>query len=257
MRITFILLTIIIMLALATSGFAGLHTERLLLLWNCDEGKGNILRDASGNSWDAMIKAGRSKWAAGMARSNGIYLQLAYAQVDGNIIETIGDTGEITMMSWFKMGGQHTGYDSLITIKPPEGECCPYRLMVNPNRNPFWNAGHRVDKSLPSFIFELERWYHYALTADGRTSKIYVDGDFRVEQAENIKLPKLKEVVVYLGTGEEPGTHSMEDATFDEVMIWDKALGRGEIKEVYGGLTKSVSPKGKLPTTWGSIKMAY
>ena len=257
MRITFILLTIIIMLALATSGFAGLHTERLLLLWNCDEGKGNILRDASGNSWDAMIKAGRSKWAAGMARSNGIYLQLAYAQVDGNIIETIGDTGEITMMSWFKMGGQHTGYDSLITIKPPEGECCPYRLMVNPNRNPFWNAGHRVDKSLPSFIFELERWYHYALTADGRTSKIYVDGKFRVEQAEDFKLPAFEEVTIYLGTGENPGTHPVEDTTFDDVSIWDIAMNEHEIQEIlFGGMT-GVSPRDKLSTTWSHIKAAY
>ena len=246
---------IIIMLAPIANSFAGLDMERLLLYWPCDEGQGSTLRDESGNGWDGMIKAERSKWVAGKY-GKGIQFQLAYAQVDGNIIESIDDTGEITLSCWFRME-QHKEYGGLITVKSRDGDCCAYRLMVNPNSNPFWSAGHRVDKSLPSFIFDLERWYHYALTADGRTSKIYVDGDFRVEQAENIKLPKLKEVVVYLGTGEEPGTHSMEDATFDEVMIWDKALGRGEIKEVYGGLTKSVSPKGKLPTTWGSIKMAY
>jgi len=248
--------TIIIMLAFVASSFADLDMERLLLYWAFDEGKGEILRDESGNRWEAKIKAEKSKWVKGKY-GGGIRLQLAYAQIDGNIIESIGNTGEITLACWFRME-QHKGYDGLITVKPHDGACCPYRLMVNPNRNPFWNAGHHVDKSLPSFIFDLQRWYHYAMTADGKTSKIYVDGEFIVEQAENFKLPKLEQVTVYLGTGESPGTHPVDDATFDDVMIWDKALGRGEIKEVYGGLEGyAVSPKGKLPATWGSVKRGY
>jgi len=247
--------TIIMMLALTASSFAGLHIDRLLLLWNCDEGKGNMLKDISGNGWDAIIKTDKFEWVDGKY-GKGVQLQLAYAQVEGNIIESVGKTGEITMMGWFKME-QHKDYDGLITITPLEEDCCPYRLMVNPNRNPFWNAGHRVNKSLPSSIFELRRWYHYAMTSDGKTSKIYVDGKFRVEQAEDFKLPTFPKVTIYLGTGESPGTHPVENAIFDEAMIWDKVLSEDEIREVMHPVMPMVGPVDKLSTTWSPIKSAH
>jgi hypothetical protein len=63
-------------------------------------------------------------------------------------------------------------------------------------------------------------------------------------------------VTIYLGTGESPGTHPVEDSTFDEVMIWDKALSEDEVNEVMGGSLLPVKSKDKLATTWSSIKAA-
>ena len=130
--------------------------------------------------------------------------------------------------------------------------------MVDPNFNPFWSAGHPVDKILPSFTFDLNRWYHYALTADEKSSKIYVDSIFIVEQAENLKLPVFKEVTVYLGTGENPGMHSVEDTIFDEVMIWDKVLSENEIRETWENQSATlVKLMDKVATTWGIIKVKH
>ncbi|MFC1718194.1 LamG-like jellyroll fold domain-containing protein [Candidatus Poribacteria bacterium] len=254
---TVVFANIITMLVLISSSVGFLDMDHLILYWDCRANKENKLVDISGNGWDAVIKAGKSEWVEGKFEG-GIRLQQAYAQVDGNIIKSIEETGEITLMLWFRMN-QHADFDGLISIKPPKGDCCPYRLMLNSNSNPFWSAGNPVDKSLPSFAFELNRWYSYALSADKDSTRIYVDSKLIGEQAENFKLPVFKEVTVYLGTGENPGTHPVEDATFDEVMIWDKALDEIEIENRawHSGFTQVVEPEGMLTTTWGSIRTRY
>lgn len=117
--------------------------------------------------------------------------------------------------------------------------------------------GHHVDQSLASFVFELETWYHYALTGDGDTGTVYVDGEFIGEVEEGFDLPDLDEVIIYIGTGEAPGTWTVEDSTFDEVTIWDKALSADEIKEAMNGGMMAVSPKEKVSTTWSCIKTQY
>jgi len=147
-----------------------------------------------------------------------------------------------------------TDYDGLISIEAPVGDCCEYRLMVNPSFNPFWDAGHHADKSLGNFKFELKKWYHYALTANGKSGKIYVDGKFIGEQVENFKLPDFKDVTVYLGTGESPGVHPVEDAIFDDVMIWDIALTENDLKQIMLGDILAVHPQSKLAVTWARIK---
>ena len=249
------LLVIALALVLLTEAHAALDLSRLLLHWTCDDGKGDKLTDASGNGWDAEIKEGAHKWVGGKYEG-ALQLQNAYAQVDGEVIKSVGETGEITMMCWFEMH-KHTNYNGLISIGVLGGGCCTYRLMVNPNKNPFWNMGHHADKSLGNLTFKLDQWYHYALTGDGDAGKVYVDGEFIGEVSENFKLPKLDEATAYLGTGETPGAWRVEDSSFDDVMIWDKALSEKEVKEAMDGISTAVSPLDKLTTTWSRLKAAH
>ena len=243
---------ILTFLIAGTVGAASLDLDRLVLYRPCDEGDGDILADESGNGFDAEIIGGDHSWEDGKS-GKAVRLQSAYGEVKGNVIGTTGTTGEITLACWFNMHA-HSTYNGLISIEAPVGDCCEYRIMVNPSRNPFWNAGHHVDKSLGNFIFELDTWYHYVLTADGDTGKIYVDGEFIGEQAEGFDLPEFDDVTVYLGTGESPGTWPAEDAVFDEVMIWDKALTEDEIGLLIDGDILAVQPHDKLAVTWAKIK---
>jgi hypothetical protein len=178
----------------------------------------------------------------------------------GDIVNTTGDTGEITLGCWF-MINEHTTYNGIISIEDPDGgdpACCEYRIMVDPAKGPFWNAGHHVDQNLDAvFTFELETWYHYVLTADGDVGKIYIDGEFIGEAVEDFPLPDdLEDTIVYLGTGEGPGTWTVEDAVMDEMMIWDKALTEDEVGEMMAGIdsVSAVSYSGKLATTWANVK---
>jgi len=133
--------------------------------------------------------------------------------------------------------------------------CC-YRLMINPSKNPFWNAGQHSDKSLGNFVFELKKWYHYAMVCDGKVTKISIDGKFVGEVAENFKLPEFKEVTLYVGTGESPGAWKVEDLAIDEVMIWNKALDEKELGSVIKGykVFSAVDANGKLAATWAEVK---
>lgn len=238
---------------ISTAGAANLDLKRLLLYWACDDAKGETLVDASGRGFDGTLK-GKASWVAGKV-GGAVRLEQGYGEVIGNIIESTAKTGEITLACWFMMNS-HSQYDGIISIEAAGGECCEYRILVNPASNPYWNAGHHVDKNIGNFAFDLKTWYHYALVADGKTSKIFVDGKFVGEAEENFKLPEFADITFYIGTGESPGTHPVEDAIIDEVSVWDKALTEEEFEFIMQGpkVFMSVDSKSKLATTWASLK---
>jgi len=244
----------------ATRVSADLDSSRLLLYWPCDEGSGDVLTDASGNGFNGEIldlDGGNHIWEDGQY-GTAIRLQAAYGVAQGDIVNTTGDTGEATLGCWLKLNA-HSTYNGIITVEDPDGgdpACCEFRIMVDPAASPFWNAGHHVDQNLDDvFTFELDTWYHYVLVADGVTSKIYMDGALVGEAVEDFPLPTdLADSIVYLGTGEAPGTWTVEDSVVDEVMIWDKALSEDEVVDMMLGDVSAVSYNGKLATTWANVK---
>jgi len=238
---------------ISTVGAVELDLKRLLVLYLCDEGSGDVLKDSSGNGWDGEVA--NASWEAGIfdqaARLSG-----TNSEVVGDIVASTVETGEISMMCWVNMA-QHSNYNGIISIASPacDASCC-YRIMVNPGRNPFWNAGHHTDQTIAGFTFELDTWYHYAMTADGDINTVYIDGEIIGEAVDPFELPELGDVSLYIGTGEAPGTWLVEDAAFDEIMIWDKALDEDEIATVMEGykVFSPVDANGKLTSTWGELK---
>ena len=229
--------------------------ENILLYYSFDKLSGNTVKDDSGNGHDGELigKGGLVKGKFNQA----IQLNGGIVQMDKrDVISSVGKTGELTLESWIFLNS-HASYDGIISIEAPEGDCCEFRTMVDPGFLPFWDAGHHVDKKLANFTFELKKWYHYVLVADGKDGKIYINGEFIGEQRENFDLPEFKEVTIYIGAGENPNVHKVEDAIIDEVVIYNKALTEKEIQasmelSVPGVL--SVEPQGKLAVKWGEIK---
>ena len=227
----------------------------ILLYYSFDKMNGKTVKDDSGNGHDAEL-VGRGKLVNGKF-NKAIQLDGGIVQMNKrDVISSVGKTGEITLESWIFLNN-HASYDGIISIEAPEGDCCEFRTMIDPNFNPFWDAGHHVDKKLVDFKFELKKWYHYVLVADGKDGKIYINGEFIGEQRENFDLPEFKEVTIYIGAGENPNVHKVEDAIIDEVVIYNKALTEKEIQasmelSVPGVL--SVEPQGKLAVKWGEIK---
>jgi hypothetical protein len=234
-----------------TAGAADLDLSRLLLYWPCDEGGGDMLEDASGNGFNAQI-GGSHEWEDGQL-GGAVSLQNTSATVMGEVVSSTAETGEITMACWFSLR-KHADYSGVLSVAHPscDASCC-YRMLINPGFSPFWNGGEHVDKSLGSFTFELDTWYHYVMVVADGMDRIYVDGELIGEQA-GIDPPDFDEVTVLLGAGEGPGTHMIEDGVFDEAMIWDVALDEDQIGELMDGSYLAVKPVGKLAFTWGKIK---
>ena len=258
MRRNLILLGLSAVCILAASLSYAVEEEDILVYYSFDKLNGKTFTDDSGNGNDAEL-VGKGSVVDGQFKK-GVRLNGGLVQMDTNaFIVPTGETGEITIEAWFYLN-EHNAYDGIVSIEAVAAGCCEYRTMVNPSFNPFWDAGHHVDKSLGNFTFELDEWYHYVLVADGKDGKVYVNGEFIGEQLENFALPAYKEAAIYIGAGESPGTHPVEDAIIDEVVIYSKALTEEEIQasmelSVPGVL--AVEARDKLAVTWGELKTDF
>jgi hypothetical protein len=235
---------------ISTAVAAKLDLSRLLVLYLCDETSGEVLKDSSGNGWDADVP--KATWENGVF-GKAVGLKKTNSEVTGDIVSSTAKTEEISIMCWVNMNS-HSTYNGLVSMSNPEcdASCC-YRLMINPSKNPFWNAGAHVDQSLANFTFDLKKWYHYAMAVDDDVTKIYVDGEFIGEQAKGFAFPDFDEVTLYVGTGESPSAWQVEDLAIDEVMVWDKMLDEDEMQIVMEGhkAFAAVDVNGKLAATWG------
>ena len=235
-----------------------IEEEDIVVYYSFDQLKGDTVPDDSKNGNDAKL-VGKGSLVDG-AFKQAIRLNGGIVQMEANdFIVPIGENGEITMEAWFYLN-EHNAYDGIISIEAVDAGCCEFRTMVNPSFNPFWDAGHHADKSLGNYQFELDEWYHYVLVADGKDGKIYVNGEFIGEQVENFEWPAFKEAAIYIGAGENPNVHRVEDAIIDEVVIYAKALTEEEVQEsmelsIPGVL--AVEARDKLAVTWGELKTDF
>jgi len=127
--------------------------------------------------------------------------------------------------------------------------------MIHPSMATFWNMERHKDR-IGKFKFEAKKWYHYAMTYDGKTAEIFANAKKVDESVEGIKLPSAKGVF-YVGTGEKPGTWAMEKGIIDEFFAFSRRLKANELKDVMekGAIPKAVEAKNKLTTSWGNLKV--
>ena len=254
-----LLFNILMMLLFTFTHADAVEKGDIVVYYSFDKLDGKKFKDNSGNGNDAEL-SGNGKLVDGQF---GKAINLAGGIVQmvpaNDFIVPIGENGEITMEAWFYLN-EHAAYDGIISIETESGGCCEFRTMVNPNFNPFWDAAHHADKSLGNFKFKLKEWYHYVLVADGKDGKIYVNGEFIGSQVENFEFPKFKKAAIYIGAGENPNVHRVEDAIIDEVVIYSKALTEEEVKtsmelSIPGVL--AVEASHKLAVTWAKMKSSF
>lgn len=251
-----LLLGLTALLVCAVSFTHAVEKDDILVYYSFDKIDGTTFKDESGNGNDAeLVRNGKlvdGQFGKAVHLNGGVVV-LSPAN---DFVVPIGENGEVTMEAWLYVinSSSHSGVISIETI---DAGCCVFRLMLDGGNHPFWDAGQHKDKSLPNFTFENKKWYHYVLVANGKEGKIYVDGEFIGSRDENIVFPKWKQAEIFVGAGEGPNTHPIEDAIIDEVVIYSKALTEEEVKDsmergVKGVL--AVDAKDKLAVTWGQLK---
>ena len=259
MRKNILMFGITVMVLFAVSSAYAVELDDILVYYSFDKLDGDTFKDDSGNGNDAKLV--RNGTLVDGPFGKAIHLKGGVVQLspDDDFIVPIGENGEVTIEAWFNLQA-HVEYDGIVSIETIDAGCCEFRLMVNPNFNPFWDAGHHKDKSLNNFTFKLKQWYHYVLVANGKEGKIYVDGEFLGSQSENITFRKFERAQIFVGAGEGPTRHLAEDAIIDEVVIYSKALTDEEVKaskEIGVEGVLAVEAEDKLATTWGELKTTY
>jgi hypothetical protein len=106
------------------------------------------------------------------------------------------------------------------------------------------------------------KWHFIAAVFDNGTMRLYMDGELKDE--EN-KVPGIRGHSNAMGIGQVNGASSGGVAPkfkgiMDELRIYRRALSSAEIEGMYQEVIKilyAISPLGKHPATWGSIKWKY
>ena len=256
-----VLITIFIyfmaMSMLTNPSLGTLDKEDFAALWLFDEGAGKTIRDFSKNDNDGTFK-GNPKWGNGKF---GLAVELngkdEFVEVPHSA--SLDITKQLTIIAWVntrKIGE----YRTFVTKGDAKGETLNYGVQFIDNAK--WRF-FRHDGTEYAFkdsvtLATPNKWMHIGVTYDLSEKKVnfYIDGTLDASH----DFPELKTSKKSLFIGKHIhstlGDSQFWDGLIDELAILNVALTEKEIKEAMNGLKEiaAVDAKGKLTTTWSSIK---
>ena len=98
-----------------------------------------------------------------------------------------------------------------------------------------------------------KNWHHIAGTYDGKTAKIYLDGEILSNVDRTFEFRGTNDIDLRIGCTKNRPQYTFKNGFIDEVGVWRRALTQDEIKAAMQDIF-SVSPKDKIATTWADIK---
>ena len=205
--------------------------ESLVALWTFDEGQGTQAADTSGNSNTATIRNG--DWGPG---KYGQALQMNGGNdgiVEIPLSDSLRSTGDrISVMAWTYRTARHN-----VAIV---GHGYPYLFLGFHGPQFKWQvvsakgkrAGCYADREHKA---ELDQWFHVAGTYDGRTVRLYRDGEEICSESlsGSIEMPEVPFTVS--GYVDKKG-EIVDEITgmLDDVRIYSEALTPEEIQKIMG-----------------------
>ena len=245
--------------------------DDLVLYFTFDKVKGKKILDASGNDLDAEV-VGNMDFVEG---KYGNAMHIAAEAEDDNCVHVPADDllkieDEITMMAWVyhedweAVSGQlfDNGSHILNEVEKsyglglfPDSEDPGFlRNLPDPNIKMILGVGERQAKAFLTWGRMVDKsWHHIAGTYDGRTKRIYLDGEIRSDGKEDFKFIGTNDSNLRIGCAKDHPQYTFKNGSIDEVGLWRRALTQSEIRKVMRGAL-AVSPKDKVATTWGDIK---
>lgn len=254
-------------LLLTVPGYSKIDPGTVVGLWLFDEGKGDTVKDSSGNGNDGKLM-GNPKWIKGKF-GNALEFDGDGDYVDCGNADILSMENEITVLFWVKtskkMVAMWTDRQVIVGKHYLEYEVGIYpQGQIHTYTNDGTGGGYD-EGIMASMVEEIgdgdwvrDKWYHIAWTLNGNHEIAYVNG---VKIGEHNKAHK----------GTKPGTHHLEigrregdglylTGAVDEVAVLNVTLGEEDIKDCMNlgmervlGIT-AVSPGNKLATSWAAIK---
>lgn len=258
----FSFLALMVAFAMMFAGMAmALDKTGLVLYLPFDEGSGKVAKDVSGNGNNGELKGG-AEWVDGKF-GKAIHLN----PVAGEYVEvphsgSLDITKAITLELWAQVNSLPSSHCAFIS-KATTDQTGSFILHVSND------AGFYVTSVIfvggvqgpwpPPAIGKttMGEWHHFAGSYDGAELAVYIDGELMAKANRSTKgdIDQSKDPVA-IGRDNRANyllSRNM-DCIVDEVRIWNRVLSENEIKEAMKGVLVSVSPRGRLSSTWGEIK---
>ena len=261
------LVTTILVVSFVTIG-AAQNGKDLVLYYAFDEGKGNTVKDLSGNGNDGTIHG--AKWVAGKF-GKALQFNGKDTYVDCGDSSSLQIKKEITLAAWVNLSVPPSAHhsDSRIITRENSNLGAPwasYGLNVNGNATGF--CGFEISADTPDVypkettLLEVGVWYHLAGVYDGEKCDIYVNGEKEgsLPQSGNLVINPDFNTVIGADIYRVPRIEYL-NGIVDEAVIYARALSEEEIRALSSerplSEVLSVEPEGKLATIWSRIKTKY
>lgn len=247
------LLFYIVFLIAFTSYLYAFDTKGLVLYLKFDEGSGKTAKDSSGNNNNGSLE-GQVEWVNGQIGKAIRVLDNA----PGNMVvvkdnASLDITDQITIGTWVMIETMPDSHCSLVTKEDT--------YMIHTSN---W-SGKGIEQELLLWPFDawqtkastpiqLNEWRHVLGTYDGKEIKMYVDGKLMGQRAYASKIATTANNVVIGRDSRACCNTRRSTQSFDEVVIFNRAVSDQEVKEIMVGGGKAVDPNGHLATLWGYVK---
>ena len=168
-----------------------------------------------------------------------------------------------TMMNWINIATTDDSGLSSMTIPYDDGGAwdAPWRslgLGTYQGQLRYWIAVNDENGEMQPVDIEKGRWYHQAITFDGRSRRAYLDGELKAEREGRGKITYGHPTpTAVIGSASAEVQRELFNGDVDEVAIFNVALSEEDINKVIeNGLNDllAVDPRGKVTTTWAAIK---
>lgn len=236
------------MFAVATSRDA---VAGVVGLWLLDDGKGDVAKDSSGRGHDGEITGCEwvdGKFDKGLRFESGNYMEVPHHD-DFNL------TNNLTIELWANIEDLPLGHVGIPGKghDQPTGSFVfhPTKLDGNNFELRFYISIGDAWPGISSAPIPFGEWHHLAGTHDGSETKVYVDGELAVSEAQegniNITDTPLKFANDFGGR--------MLVGILDEIRFSNVVLTEADFERSMDGVAvNAVKSSGKLATVWGKLK---
>jgi hypothetical protein len=223
-----------------------------MLLLSFDEGIGDTAKDLSGNENHGELKG--AEWVEGKFGS-AVEMKDDGDRVVMPLSPTLDLTDQLTVEAWVK-----TSTVDIRTDIVSKHESGGYALIIDAGgifRASFHIAGSYTPARSASRL-EADKWYYLAAAYDGKSLKVYIDGELEGETPAQGEVTSTN-VSLAIGGNSGPGgevTSYFYRGVVDELRVSDIARTPDEIKLAMES-SSPVHPSGSLTTTWANVKTQF
>ena len=218
----------------------------LIGYWSFDEADGST--DLSGNGHNGVIH-GNPKVVEGKTAQalefNGVNDYVAIPHH-----EAISELDSLSLSAWIQPK-KHGAWVAVLEKGIHENWSYGFFIEADGTLSFYVSTGPVNDLvcCVGDFLLKIDEWYHIFGTYDGKTVKAYVNGKLEDEMAGNGAVHITDELPFTIGSRNGLNFYT---GVVDEVALWNEVITVEESMEPL-----SVKPRGKLTTTWSSIKTNY
>jgi len=247
---------IILMLATFLIFIRMSDAANVVAIWLLDEGKGQEIKDASGNGHTGEF-FGKPEWTDGKI-GKGIRFHGAPDHIEVPDPDHKLTPKHITMVCWLNLDNV-SGNHSILEQYDWAGDLGTHAWRTNGTALQFYVIWGTNAPNANGGTLKAKEWTHVAATYDGADIKSWINGKVVATATGSRDLNPSNKSLSFGVRGDTKDVHWMQ-GVMDEVAIFDEALTEKEIQDIMNapkglaGLYLAVNPEGKMATTWSYIK---